>query len=208
MSRSARDSQRTAPAPPRFDEAYYRRFYLDPATRVYGAKHHAKLVRAVVSWIEWFGGDLESVLDVGAGVGRWRRWFSKHRPDVEVVSTELDPVVCERYGHLRRDITKWRARRTFDLVVCQGVVPYLDDRSAARAIENLAAMSAGFFYFEAITTRDLQEVCDTSRTDMRVRGRSGAWYRKRLSKHFVSIGGGLFYKRAGDLEFFELELGG
>lgn len=191
----------------RFDEAYYRRFYLDPATRVYGTEHHATLVTAVVSWIDWFGGDLDDVLDVGAGVGRWREWMKKHRPDVEVVSTEMDPEVCARYGHERRDITKWRGRRKFDLVVCQGVVPYLDDEGAARAIENLAAMSRGFLYFEAITKRDLEEVCDTSKTDMRVKGRTGAWYRKRLLKHFREIGGGLFYKRKGPLEFFELEAG-
>lgn len=192
---------------PVFDEAYYRRFYLDPETRIYGAEQHGKLVSAVVSWIEWFGGDLDTVLDVGAGVGRWRDWLSKHRPEVEVVSTELDPEVCAKYGHLRRDITRWRARRKFDLVVCQGVVPYLDDVACEKAIANLAAMTRGFFFFEAITKRDLAEVCDTSRTDVRVHGRTGAWYRKRLAPHFRAVGGGLFYKRNGPIDFFELEAG-
>jgi len=191
--------------PPQFDEAYYRRFYLDPATRIYGPKHHANLVTAVTALIDWFGGDLDDVLDVGAGVGRWREWFKQHRPDVEVVSTELDPEVCKKFGHEQRDISTWRGRRKFDLVVCQGVLPYLNDKDAARALENLAAMSKGFFYFEAITKRDLEEVCDTSRTDVRVHPRTGAWYRKRLQPHFREVGAGLFYKRKGPLEFFELE---
>lgn len=190
---------------PTFDEAYYRRFYLDPATRIYGPKHHANLVSAVTSLIDWFGGDLDDVLDVGAGVGRWREWFKHNRPDVEVVSTELDPEVCKRFGHEQRDISSWRGRRKFDLVVCQGVLPYLSDDAAARALENLAAMSRGFFYFEAITKRDLVEVCDTSRTDVRVHARTGAWYRTRLHKHFREVGAGLFYLRKGPLEFFELE---
>jgi hypothetical protein len=189
----------------RFDSAYYERFYLDPSTRIYGPEQHGHLVRSVVSLIDWFGGDLDDVLDVGAGVGRWRDWMKKNRPEVEVVSTEMDPEVCKRYGHEQRDITTWRGRRKFDLVVCQGVVPYLDDEGAAKALENLAAMSRGFFYFEAITTRDLKEVCDTSKTDVRVKARSGDWYRKRLNKHFREIGAGLFYKRSGPLEFFELE---
>jgi hypothetical protein len=193
------------PKEAKFDEAYYRRFYLDPATRIYGPKHHANLVNAVTSLIDWFGGDLDDVLDVGAGVGRWRDWFKKHRPEVEVVSTEMDPEVCKKFGHEQRDIAKWRGRRKFDLVVCQGVLPYLNDRDAARAIENLAAMCKGFFYFEAITKRDLEEVCDTSRTDVRVHARTGAWYRKRLEPHFREVGAGLFYHRKGPLEFFELE---
>jgi hypothetical protein len=193
------------PAPIAFDEDYYRRFYLDPQTRIYGPEQHGKLVAAVVSWIEWFGGDLDDVLDVGAGVGRWRAWFEKHRPEVEVVSTELDPAICAAYGHLQKDIATWRGRRKFDLVVCQGVVPYLDDHAAERAIENLAAMTRGFLYFEAITKRDLAEVCDTSKTDVRVHARTGAWYRKRLGRHFREVGGGLFHKRDGAIEFFELE---
>jgi hypothetical protein len=192
--------------PVRFDHAYYERFYVDPSTRIYGDAHHARLVSAVTSLIDWFGGDLADVLDVGAGVGRWRSWFQKHRPDVEVVSTELDPDVCKRYGHLQKDISKWRGRRAFDLVVCQGVVPYLDDASAEKAIDNLAAMSQGFFYFEAITRRDLEEVCDTSRTDTRVHRRTGAWYRTRLCKHWREIGAGLWYRNDGPLEFFELEV--
>lgn len=190
---------------PRFDEAYYERFYLDPSTRIYGPKHHHNIVTAVTALIDWFGGDLDTVLDVGAGVGRWRDWFKKHRPEVEVTSTELDPAVCKRFGHEQRDISQWRARQKFDLVVCQGVVPYLNDRDAASAIGNLAAMSAGFLYFEAITKRDLEEVCDTSRTDLRVHKRTGAWYRKRLLAHYREVGAGLFYHRKGKLEFFELE---
>lgn len=203
---SRREAERSNREAPRFDLPYYERFYLDPSTRIYGPEHHGVLVRAVTSLIDWFGGDLDDVLDVGAGVGRWRAWFDKHRSDVEVVSTELDPEVCKKYGHLQRDITKWRGRRKFDLVVCQGVVPYLSDRDAERAIDNLAAMSRGFLYFEAITKRDLEEVCDSSRTDLRVHPRTGAWYRKRLSKHWRAIGAGLFYRLDGPLEFFELEV--
>lgn len=189
-----------------FDEAYYEKFYLNPATRIYGPKHHETLVTAVTSLIDWFGGDLDSVLDVGAGVGRWGQWFKKHRPEVAVTSTELDPAVCKRFGHEQRDISSWRARRKFDLVICQGVVPYLDDRAAEAAIDNLAAMSGGFLYFEAITARDLREVCDTSRTDLGVHKRTGSWYRKRLLRHYREVGAGLFYQRKGKLEFFELEV--
>jgi hypothetical protein len=188
-----------------FDLAYYERFYVDPETRVDDAAHHALLVQGVVSMIEYFGVELETVLDVGAGVGRWGNWLREHRPHVKVRSTEMDPAVCERYGHEQRDITSWRARQHFDLVVCQGVLPYLDDHACAQAIDNLAAMSRGFLYLEAITKRDLDEVCDRSKTDLRVHARSGRWYRTHLRRHYDEIGAGLFYVKDGDAVFYELE---
>lgn len=195
---------KTRPAPA-FDEAYYRRYYLDPSTRVDDAAHHALLVQGVVSMIEYFGVELRSVLDVGAGIGRWGDWLRKHRPRASVISTEMDPAVCARYGHERRDIAQWRSNKRFDLVVCQGVLPYLDDAAAARAIDNLGAMSRGFLYLEAITRRDLREVCDMERTDGRVHHRTGAWYEKRLAKHYRRVGAGLFYAHRGPLQFYELE---
>lgn len=190
-----------------FDAEYYRRFYLDPATRIEDAAHHAKLVAGVVSMIEYFGQTIRRVLDVGAGIGRWKKWFVKHRPTVEVVSTETDATICRTYGHVEADIARWRLHRRFDLVVCQGVLPYLDDDDCARAIENIAAMSSGFFYLEAITRRDVEEVCDRKLTDLSIHQRSGAWYEKRLAPHYSRVGCGLFYARRGPLQFYELESG-
>ncbi len=192
---------------PTFDLAYYRRYYLDPETRVDHASHHALLASGVVHMIEYLGQSLRKVLDVGAGIGRWGTWLRKHRPDVSVLSTEMDPDVCARYGHEQHDISRWRAPASerFDLVICQGVLPYLDDAQAEKAIKNLAAMSRGFFYLEAITRHDLESVCDLKRTDARVHRRTGAWYRQRLAPHYRELGAGLFYARRGHLEFYELE---
>jgi hypothetical protein len=89
--------------------------------------------------------------------------------------------------------------------VCQGVLPYLPDAACRDAIRNIAGMARGFLYLEAITFRDLRDVCDRSRTDVKVVGRSGAFYRRELAKHFVSIGCGLHYVKNGPLVFYELE---
>ena len=59
------------------------------------------------------------------------------------VSTDASPYACQQYGHKLRDIAVWRGRDRFDLVVCQGVLPYLSDAQCAAAIENLAAMCRG-----------------------------------------------------------------
>lgn len=188
-----------------FDAAYYDRYYGSSRTRVHSTEEIAKLCTAVVSFMEWWQHPLESVLDVGAGVGLWRDWFAKRRPGVSYRSTEYSAHACREYGHEQRDITKWRAKEKFDLVVCQGVLPYIDDAGAAKAIENIAAMSAGFLYLEAITKRDIREVCDEVRTDVKVHERTGAWYRARLTKHFFEVGCGLWCKKDSGVLFYELE---
>ncbi len=188
-----------------FDEAYFNRYYESRRTRVHGKKEVARLARGVTEMIAWFGGELATALDVGAGAGLWRDWFAAHKPKTKYVSTDVSAYACERYGHVQRDIAAWHAREKFDLVVCQGVLPYLDDEACAKAIENIAAMARGFLYLEAITARDLREVCNREKTDAAVHPRTGAWYRARLDKHFTQIGGGLFYVKAGPLVFYELE---
>lgn len=191
-----------------FNEAYYRRFYLDPRTRVYDQRQHAKLVAGVVNLVEWFSVRIDEVLDVGAGLGWWGAWFKRHRPKTKVLSTELDAAICKRYGHVQADISNFRLDRQFDLVICQGVLPYLDDAGAEKAIANLAAMCGGMLYLEAITKEDLATSVDVTRTDLRVHARTGAWYRRRLKPHFQEVGAGLYAARDASLPFYSLEAAG
>jgi len=188
-----------------FDEAYYRRFYVDPATRVYDQRRHAKLVAGVVGLAEWFGVELRDVLDAGAGLGWWGDWLRTHRKNATIVSTELDADICARYGHVQADLRTFRLEKKFDLVICQGVLPYLDDEGASAAIENLAAMSEGLLYLEAITKDDLDDAIDPTRTDLRVNLRPAKWYRARLAPHFREVGAGVWAARSAHLPFFALE---
>ena len=188
-----------------FDEQYYGRFYDDASQRVHGAKEIARLCNAVTSLLDWWEQPLKTVLDVGAGVGLWRDWFREHRPKVRYRSTEYSAHAAKKYGHEQRDITSWRAKERFDLVVCQGVLPYLDDAGCARAIDNLGAMTKRFLYLEAITAKDLAEVVDRDKTDVGVHARTGAWYRKRLAKHYREVGAGLWCKHDAPMLFYELE---
>jgi SAM-dependent methyltransferase len=198
---------RETPQPSTFDAAYYERFYERRATRVQGPKEVARLARGVLSLVEWAGGQVESVLDVGAGTGLWRDWFAAHRPGVAYRSTDVSPYACELYGHERRDIASWRARSRFDLVVCQGVLPYLDDDACAAAIDNLGAMTKGFLYLEAVTHQDLASVVDAELTDPALIPRSGAWYRQRLGMHYAPLALGVWMSRRFDAHLYELEYG-
>jgi hypothetical protein len=41
---------------------------------------------------------------------------------------------------IQRDIARWRDRRKYDLIICQGVLQYLPDPDVAPAVANIAAM--------------------------------------------------------------------
>jgi SAM-dependent methyltransferase len=190
-----------------FDAAYYRRHYHGP-DRVHSAAQVGRLAAGVAGMADWLGVDLRAVLDVGAGPAFWRTWFRRHRPAVRYVSTDASAWACERWGHERRDIASWRPRGRFDLVVCQGVLQYLDDAPAAAAIENLAAACRGLLYLEAVTRHDLEEVVDAGRTDTAIHAREGAWYRERLAPRFRQVGAGLWAARSAGVAFYELEAAG
>jgi 2-polyprenyl-3-methyl-5-hydroxy-6-metoxy-1,4-benzoquinol methylase len=190
-----------------FDGAYFRRYYESRRSRVYGREQIADLARGVTGFVGWFGGNLTKVLDVGAGTGLWRDWFRENLPEARYRSVDVSEYACATYGHERRDISRWRTLQKFDLVVCQGVLPYLDDAACARAIANMAAMCRGFLYVEAITARDLREVVDRSRTDTSVHSRSATFYRQALGQHFERLGCGLHCVKGGDRVFYDLERG-
>ena len=58
---------------------------------------------------------------------------------------------------------------------------------------------------EAITAHDLAAVVDRAATDLAVHGRPGAWYRRRLDRHFEQAGSGLWVARRVGLPLYELE---
>jgi SAM-dependent methyltransferase len=188
-----------------FDEAYFRKFYESRRSRVYSADQVDHLARGDTGLVSWFGGEIERVLDVGAGTGLWGQWFRSNMPAAEYRSVDVSDYACATYGHERRDISAWRAPEKFDLVVCQGVLPYLDDGACSRAIANMAAMCRGFLYVEAVTARDLREVCDRTKTDVRVLARSRGYYRRALGRHFEPLGCGIHHVRGGSALFYDLE---
>ena len=189
--------------PRRFDESYYRRFYLGSG-RVHGARDISHLASGVTGMAAWLGVDVRSVLDVGAGTGLWGRWFRRHRPSVQLRSIDVSEYACEVFGHERRDISVWRARRSFDLVIFQSVLQYMRDADAARAIDHVGRMCRGLLYLEVVTREDGPNL-DLARTDTAIHVRSAAWYRARLSRHFVQVGAGLWAARRAKVALYALE---
>lgn len=192
----------------RFDEAYYHRFYEDPKTRVTTPDEHAALAEFVFSFARYNNIEVKSVLDIGAGVGHWKRWIEKSAKGVAYTGTEVSQAMCKKYGFAHRDIARWRDRKKHDLIVCQGVLQYLPDPDVAPAVANIAAMSKGLVYLEVTTRLDLRERCDQTRTDSDIHVRNGSYYRGILNKHFINIGCGLWWSKEREIPFFELEMSG
>jgi len=194
----------------RFDADFYHRFYRDPRTRVSDLSAVRKLAAFVAAYLHFLGLPVRSILDLGCGLGHWRTAARSLWPRARYHGVESTGPLCERLGWTHGsivdlDTSTLRRGGTFDLVVCQSVLQYLDDRDAAIAIDNLGRWCRGALYLEALTELDWRENCDQSRTDGAVHLRSGAWYRRRLGKHFVDCGGGVFCSKRSGVTLFELE---
>ena len=187
----------------RFGADYYRRFYERNPVHTAGSIGH--LAAGVWHLAGWWGIRIRSVLDIGAGPGLWRDWFAANHPGLRYVSTDVSEYACTKYGHQRRDISAWRPRSPFDLVVCQGVLQYLTNEQADAAIGNLAVSTRHLMYLEVPTRHDHDHVIDAGATDLDCHWRTGEWYRKRLTPHFVQVGAGLWAHRDGGVPFYELE---
>ena len=187
----------------RFDAAYYRRYY--GRRPVHDRRRIALLASGVVHLAAWWGIPIRSVLDVGAGKGYWRDWLERERPAVHYHGLDVSEHASRRYRHEHADLRTWRPEREYDLVVCQSMLQYLDDREASTAIDTLATACRGLLLLEVPTTRDLETVLDRDGSDLDVHWRTGEWYRRRLRRGFVEIGGGLWRSYRCGAVMFELE---
>lgn len=188
-----------------FDAAYYRRFYRDRRTAVGSLRQTRLLADFVAAYLRYLRLPVRSVLDLGCGLGWWRQALRPHYPRASYQGVELSTYLCERHGWTPGSVVDFAPGRQFDLVVCQGVLQYLDAKAAAAALRNLARLSRGALYLEALTRRDWQHNCDRDVTDGAVNLRSGVWYRRRLARDFHDCGGGVFVRRTAAVTLFELE---
>lgn len=187
-----------------FDARYYKKFYGRGA--VHTASQVDKLATAVHSLLSWWGVDVRSFLDIGAGPGYWRDWYRTNHPKVKVLSTDVSDYACTTYGHKKADIAEWTPPQRFDLVVCHSVLQYPGNAATKSAITNLAAGCRHFLYLEIPTRADFDEIVDPKATDMTVHRRTGNWYRRELDVHFRQVGGGLWLSRDSAVPMYELEM--
>jgi SAM-dependent methyltransferase len=196
---------KTATGAERFDQRYYDRYYRNRRTRVQSAREVAVLGRFVCGYLAHLGQPVRSVLDAGCGLGHWQNVIRKHHPKARYTGIEVSAYLCQELGWTRASVVDYKPRGRFDLVICQGVLQYLDDAAAALAIDNLSHLCRGALYLEALTAEDWRDNCDKRATDGRVHLRRADFYRRRLARNFRACGGGLYLHRESTAVLYALE---
>lgn len=188
-----------------FDEAYFDRFYRDPRTRVASPRDTLRLGRFVCNYLKFLEQPVARVVDLGCGIGSWREAIRRHFPRATYTGVEVSSYLCREYGWVQGSVVDFAADEPFDLVICQGVLQYLDAAEARKAIANLARLCRGALYLEALTREDWEQNCDRTVTDGATHLREAEWYRQALRRRFVNGGGGVFLASASPVVMFELE---
>ena len=195
----------TSSSPERFDAGFYRRFYLDPRTRVVTRAEMARRAEFIAAFARHGRQPVRRILDVGCGLGLMRAPLLRHFPRASYTGVEASAYLCERHGWEQGSAATFSAARPFDLVICHDVLQYLADRDAAAALRNLARLCRGVLHFGVLTTEDWELYCDRRCTDRDVHLRPGAWYRRRLAPSFINAGSGMFVRRGAPVHLWELD---
>ena len=190
-----------------FDEAYYQRFYFDKKTRVLDRAHVDRLGAFVAAYLQYLRVPVRRVLDMGCGIGLWQGLIARHFPGASYHGVEISDYLCQRYGWERGSVADYAAQEPFDLVICQGVLPYLDPSDLQRAlVVNLGRLSRGALYVEAVAREDYErDMIDEDLTDARQFRHRVALYRRGLREHMREMGGGLWLSRQANVPLFALE---
>ena len=170
----------------RFDKAYYDRFYRNPRTRVFTPAMARRQAVFIASYLKYLDIGVKTILDIGCGIGTVLKALGRQYPRAQTLGVEYSKYLCGRYGWTRGSVVEY-TNEPHDLVICNDVLAYLDDKTCSKALTNLANLS-GSVLFLGVLTREDYEICDQKRTDSQQWMRSAAWYRRRLARHFVSVG--------------------
>ena len=189
-----------------FDEAYYQRYYFDKKTSVADPGHVQRLGAFVCGYLAFLRVPVKRVLDVGCGIGLWREALTKHMPYASYHGLEYSEYLCQRYGWERGSVVNYRSAEPFDLVICQGVLPYLSAADLQTALHNLGTLCQGALYVEAVAREDYErDTVDDKLTDPRLFRHRAALYRRGLSHSFIELGGGVWLSRKAEVPLFALE---
>jgi SAM-dependent methyltransferase len=188
-----------------FGAAYFRKFYLDPATRVVTNEEMRSRAAIIASILGHVQIPVRCILDAGCGIGLLRKPLADLYPRARYSGLDTSPYLCQRFGWTQGSVSDFAPPKPFDLVICYDVLQYLPDAQAARAIFNLAKLTRAALYVSALTLEDWRENCDRSRTDHDVYLRPGAWYRRRLKKSFRYLGFGVWLRKEVAATLWDME---
>jgi SAM-dependent methyltransferase len=187
-----------------FDQAYYDRFYRNPRTRAVTPAGAGRQAGFIAAYLKYLDIPVTRILDIGCGTGTTLRALARAFPAARVHGVEFSDYLCRRYGWEQGSVVNYRSNLTWDLVVCNDVLAYLDARACSQALANLASLSRAAVFL-GILTADDEGQYDRQRTDPEQHRRPVAWYRRRLKPNFVNVGGGLHLLRPPDVTVWALD---
>ncbi len=189
---------------PKFDAAYYQKFYLSRETRAVSPAEQGRLAKFVSAYLKYLEVPVTHIVDIGCGIGTMLKAFGKHFPKATLSGFEFSDYLVDRYGWQHGSVVDFQANPQADLLICNDVLGYLNKKACTRAIHNLADNTRGALYLSVLTSDDLAQT-DTDHTDMSQTLRSADYYRNSLAKHFVAVGGGLYLKKPVEVPVWQLE---
>jgi predicted TPR repeat methyltransferase len=182
-----------------YDQAYFERWYRDPAKKDHAVGSSARLTRKValaVATAEYYlERPIRSVLDVGCGEGAWRAPLLKLRPKLRYLGFDSSEYAVMRYGARRNlhrasfaDFAQLRPCAPVDLLVCSDVMHYLDTSELDRGLPGLAELCGGVAFLETFTGED-----ETDGDNHDFKPRPARFYRQRFAKlGFTALGSHLW----------------
>ncbi len=184
-----------------YDQKYFEKWYRDPVHRVRTPVEFARQVDFALHMTEWvLQRRVTSVLDVGCGEGQWGVALRKRRPKLHYVGVDPSNWAVETHGARRGvrlgGITDLDAvldpDAQFDLVLCVGMLNYLDAATLRVGLRQVARRTAGVAYLEIFAHGD-EYVGDTAWP----KPKPAAWYRTTLqSAGFIPLGMQCYVTRA------------
>ena len=144
-----------------YDRTYFDRWYRGPdAPR--GEAELRRSARLAVAMAESvLNRDIRTVLDVGAGEGRWQPILHELRPEVTYLGIEPSGYAVKRFGEARNlregtfeELHLHVFDDPFDLVLCADVLHYLSRAQVLAGIAELADLVGGAAFLEVFTDED------------------------------------------------------
>ena len=149
-------------APKRYDRAYFERWYGDRRHAIaWGGELRRQVAFAVAVTEHLLARPLRSVLDAGAGEGRWYPLLRKLRPHVRYIGFDSSEWAVARWGR-RRNIHRGSLETLgqldldgpYDLVIAADVFHYLKAPALRDALTALVPLVGGVAFLPTFAAED------------------------------------------------------